>query len=66
MPEGTIICNIEGHGGDKGKFAKASGTSAIIIGHAEDGSKTRVRLPSGSRKTLPGDARAMVGIIAAG
>jgi len=66
MPEGTIICNVEGRAGDKGKFSKASGTSAIIIGHSEDLTRTRVRLPSGSRKTLSGDARAMVGIIAAG
>jgi len=36
MPEGTIICNVEGRAGDKGKFSKASGTSAIIIGHSED------------------------------
>jgi len=66
MPEGTVICNVEGRAGDKGKFSRASGASAIIIGHSEDLSKTRVRLPSGSRKTLPGEARAMVGMIAAG
>jgi large subunit ribosomal protein L8e len=66
MPEGTVICNVEGRAGDKGKFARTSGTSAIIIGHSEDLSKTRVRLPSGSRKTISGDARAMVGMIAAG
>jgi len=36
MPEGTIICNVEGRAGDKGKFSKASGTSPIIIGHSED------------------------------
>jgi len=66
MPEGTIICNIEGRAGDRGKFSKASGTSAIIIGHSEDLTKTRVRLPSGARKTLSGEARAMVGIISAG
>jgi large subunit ribosomal protein L8e len=29
-------------------------------------SKTRVKLPSGTRKTLPGEARAMVGLIASG
>jgi len=66
MPEGTIICNVEGRAGDKGKFSRASGTSAIIIGHSEDLTRTRVRLPSGSRKTVSGDARAMVGMIAAG
>merc|ERR1739845_159496 len=43
-----------------------SGTNSIIIGHSEDNNKTRVRLPSGARKTLSGDARAMVGLVAAG
>jgi large subunit ribosomal protein L8e len=66
MPEGTVICNVEGRAGDKGKFSRCSGTCATIIGHSEDLSKTRVRLPSGSRKTIPGEARAMVGMIAAG
>jgi len=66
MPEGTIICNVEGRVGDKGKFARASGTSSIIIGHSEDLLKTRIRLPSGARKTISGEARAMVGLIAGG
>jgi len=66
MPEGTIICNVEGRVGDKGIFARTSGTSAIIIGHSEDLAKTRVRLPSGARKTISGDSRAMVGLVAGG
>lgn len=66
MPEGTIISNIEHHAGDRGAFARASGTSGIVIGHSEDGKKTRVRLPSGARKTLPSVSRAMVGIVAGG
>merc|ERR1712166_509443 len=52
MPEGTIVSNIEAKLGDRGSFARASGTSAIIVGHSEDGGKTRVRLPSGIRKTV--------------
>merc|ERR1740123_2780035 len=35
--------------GDRGSLARASGTSAIIIGHTEDGKKTRIRMPSGVR-----------------
>jgi large subunit ribosomal protein L8e len=66
MPEGTIISNCEGKVGDRGSFARASGTSAVIIGHSEDGRKTRVRLPSGTRKTIVGSCRAMVGICAGG
>ena len=66
MPEGTIICNVEGRVGDKGIFARTSGTSSTIIGHSEDLSKTRIRLPSGARKTIAGEARAMVGLVAGG
>ena len=66
MPEGTIISNVEAKYGDRGSFARASGTSAIIIGHSEDGEKTRVRLPSGVRKTIQGSCRGMVGVIAGG
>ncbi len=66
MPEGTIVSNCEAKYGDRGSFARASGSSAIIVGHSDDGKKTRVRLPSGIRKTIQGDCRAMVGVIAGG
>ena len=66
IPEGTLICNVEERVGDKGDLARCSGCYATIVGHSEDGSKTRVKLPSGSRKTLAGSARAMIGVIAAG
>jgi len=66
MPEGTIVSNCEGKVGDRGSFARASGTSAVVIGHSDDFKKTRVRLPSGTRKTILGDCRAMVGVIAGG
>jgi large subunit ribosomal protein L8e len=66
MPEGTIVSNVEGKLGDRGAFARASGTSGVVIGHSEDGKKTRVRLPSGTRKTILGSCRAMVGVCAGG
>ena len=66
MPEGTIVSNVEAKLGDRGTLARASGTSAIVIGHSEDGKKTRVRLPSGVRKSVLGRCRAMVGVVAGG
>jgi len=66
MPEGTIISSIEAKLGDRGTIARASGTSGIVIGHSEDGKKSRVRLPSGVRKTILGRCRAMIGVIAGG
>jgi large subunit ribosomal protein L8e len=66
MPEGTIVSNCEAKSGDRGSFGRASGCSTVIIGHTDDGRKTRVRLPSGARKTIPGRCRAMVGVVAGG
>ena len=66
IPEGTTICNVEHRPGDRGTFARAGGTYSTIIGHSEDGTKTRIRLPSGARKTISANSRAMVGIIAGG
>eukprot|EP00382_Lankesteria_abbotti_P002551 CAMPEP_0113848690 /NCGR_PEP_ID=MMETSP0372-20130328/2637_1 /TAXON_ID=340204 /ORGANISM="Lankesteria abbotti" /LENGTH=256 /DNA_ID=CAMNT_0000818241 /DNA_START=59 /DNA_END=829 /DNA_ORIENTATION=- /assembly_acc=CAM_ASM_000359 len=66
MPEGTSVSSVEAKSGDRGKLAKASGCYATVIGHSEDGKKTRVRLPSGSRVTLSSKSRAMVGIVAGG
>ena len=66
MPEGTIVCNMERYPADRGKIAKCSGEYVTIIGHNEDAHTTKVRMPSGSKKTLSSDCRAMVGIIAGG
>lgn len=66
MPEGAVACCLERRAGDRGQIARASGTYAIIVGHSEDHSKTRVRLPSGAKKTLKSDCRAMVGLVAGG
>eukprot|EP00355_Strombidium_rassoulzadegani_P002776 CAMPEP_0168607446 /NCGR_PEP_ID=MMETSP0449_2-20121227/47_1 /TAXON_ID=1082188 /ORGANISM="Strombidium rassoulzadegani, Strain ras09" /LENGTH=257 /DNA_ID=CAMNT_0008647263 /DNA_START=32 /DNA_END=805 /DNA_ORIENTATION=+ len=66
LPEGTIISNCESKLGDRGSFARASGSSSVIIGHSDDGKKTRIRLPSGTRKTVLGSCRAMIGVCAGG
>jgi len=66
MPEGSIISNVESKTGDRGALARASGNYATIIGHSDDGSKTRLKLPSGAKKVVPSTARAMIGIVAGG
>jgi len=66
MPEGTIICNVESIVGDRGCLARTSGNYATIIGHNADAGRTRIKLPSGSKKTIPSKCRAMVGIVAGG
>lgn len=61
MPEGTIICSLEEKTGDRGKLARASGNYATVISHNPDTRRTRVKLPSGSKKAIPSTNRAMVG-----
>ena len=63
---GTIVCNVEEHVGDRGALARTSGNYATVIGHSPDENKTRVRLPSGAKKTVSGSCRATIGIVAGG
>merc|ERR1711894_256178 len=66
LPEGTIVCNLEEKTGDRGRLARASGNYATVIAHNPDTKRTRVKLPSGSKKVIPSANRAMVGCIAGG
>lgn len=65
-PEGTIVCNVEEKAGDRGTLARTSGNYATVIGHDHDSGKTRIRLPSGAKKTVSSIARCTVGIVAGG
>ncbi|MBW0524441.1 hypothetical protein O181_064156 [Austropuccinia psidii MF-1] len=66
LPEGTIVCNVEEKPGDRGSLARTSGNYATVIGHDPETGKTRLRLPSGTKKTVVSTARATVGIVAGG
>uniref|UniRef100_A0A8C7VU64 Large ribosomal subunit protein uL2 n=1 Tax=Oncorhynchus mykiss TaxID=8022 RepID=A0A8C7VU64_ONCMY len=66
MPEGTIICCLEEKPGDRGKLARASGNYATVISHNPDTKKSRVKLPSGSKKVIASANRAVVGVVAGG
>jgi large subunit ribosomal protein L8e len=57
---------MERYPGDRGKIAKCSGEYVTIVGHNEDTGMTKVRLPSGAKKTISSDSRACVGIVAGG
>ncbi|EDL29627.1 mCG131128, isoform CRA_c [Mus musculus] len=60
MPEGTIVCCLEEKPGDRGKLARASGNYATVISHNPETKKTRVKLPSGSKKVISSANRAVV------
>jgi large subunit ribosomal protein L8e len=66
LPEGTIVCNVEARIGDRGSFARASGDYAVIVTHDEEKGRTKLRLPSGSKKTVPSACRGMIGVVAGG
>ena len=61
MPEGTVICCLEEKTGDRGRLARTSGNYATVISHNPDTKRSRVKLPSGTKKVIPSTNRAMVG-----
>nr|UXY87268.1 60S ribosomal protein L8 [Cryptomonas sp.] len=65
VPEGTICCNVEEQRGDRGKLARTCGNYVTVINHI-GAHKTRIRLPSGSKKIISSYCRAMIGLIAGG
>jgi len=64
IPEGVPVCNVEAQPGDGGKFARASGTFALVVSHEED--RVLVQMPSGQLKWFNPMCRAMVGVVAGG
>jgi large subunit ribosomal protein L2 len=62
IPEGTLIYNIESQPGDGGKFCRASGTFARVVG--QTGDKVLVQLPSKKQRAFQLGCRATVGVVA--
>jgi len=66
IPEGSIVCNVEQYVGDRGSFARTSGSYAVIVSHSDEDNKTKIKLPSGMKKTVDSSCRAMLGLVAGG
>merc|ERR1711912_184296 len=66
MPEGAVICNVETRPGDRGVIARCSGDYCTIIAHDVEKARTKIRLPSGSKKWVQQTCRATIGIVAGG
>lgn len=64
IPEGTMICNIEGMPGDGGRFVRSAGGYATLVSHS--GKTALVQFPSGTVRAFDGRCRATVGIVASG
>lgn len=66
IPEGCIVCNVEAKTGDRGTLAKSSGDYCILISHNLETGRSRLKLPSGQKKSVPSSCRAMIGLIGGG
>jgi large subunit ribosomal protein L2 len=66
VPEGTFVYNIELSPGDGGKLVRTSGAFASVVSHEKALNETQVLLPSKRIITVPGNARATVGIVSGG
>jgi large subunit ribosomal protein L2 len=64
IPDGSLICNIERIPNDGGKFARTSGSYAVVLAH--DPNKVTIKLPSGKMVALSPSCRATIGIVAGG
>lgn len=64
IPTGMAVCNIEACPGDGGKFVRASGVQAVVIGKSEG--KVGVRMPSGKPKWFHEHCLATIGLVAGG
>ena len=64
IPEGTLICNIEGSVGDGGRYVRSAGGYATLVSHTPD--KALCRFPSGTIKPFALTCRATIGIVASG
>ena len=64
IPEGTLVHNIEQVPGDGGKFVRASGTFAKVIGKKDN--QVMVVLPSKKTKLFNESCRASIGVVAGG
>ncbi|MCK5107540.1 MAG: 50S ribosomal protein L2 [Nanoarchaeota archaeon] len=62
IPEGTKIFNIESQPGDNGKFCKAAGAFAKVIGQAKN--KVTVQFSSKKIKEFQENCRASIGTVA--
>ncbi|MEM1817107.1 MAG: 50S ribosomal protein L2, partial [Desulfurococcaceae archaeon] len=64
VPEGTQVANVERVPGDGGRYARSSGTYAIVL--SKTGDKVKVQLPSGKVVEVSSNARATIGVVAGG
>jgi len=63
-PIGAYVCKIESRPNDGGKFVRASGVQAMIVG--KNAGKVAIQMPSGKQKWFNEMCLATIGIVAGG
>lgn len=64
IPEGSYVFNIEKIPGDGGRYARSSGSFAILV--SKENGKAYLKLPSKKTISVPYDSRAQVGVVCGG
>ncbi len=66
IPEGTEVCSVERAPNDGGKMAMSSGSYVIVVTHNRDTNITMLKLPSGEKRSVSSECKAVVGVVAGG
>lgn len=64
IPISAFVCNIESRPNDGGKFVRASGVQAMLVG--KNAGKVAIQMPSGKQKWFSEMCMATIGIVAGG
>lgn len=66
IPEGTDVCSVERKPYDGGKIAKSGGAYVTVVAHNKDTNLTVIKMPSGQKKNILSECRAVIGVISGG
>lgn len=64
IPEGFSVHSVEYVLNDGGKIGFVAGAFCSIVNHRKESNQTVIRMPSGTKKLLTSDARAVIGLVA--
>ncbi|KAI5150789.1 large subunit ribosomal protein L8e [Enteropsectra breve] len=64
IPEGSYVNSVEYVYGDGGRIAINAGGFCTLVNHRKEYNQTVIKMPSGIKKTLSSEVRAVVGIVA--
>lgn len=63
IPEGIAVHSVEYAYNDGGMVALTAGTFCLIVNHRKESGQTVLKFPSGLKKTVDSESRAIIGIV---